>query len=143
MVDPEDCPGLYCGRVNLSDNGGACYSECMVNAMCNNKACNHGVGDNLLNYRHMLSSLFAGLSCPNPTPCLFKYYMLAYVLLVMQECPRGYRTSNMSSECLPCSDQGSLRDYMFLGFFCLLCITIHLSIISLANNGRRAGPAKL
>ena len=61
-----------------------------------------------------------------------------------QACPEGYRVDhNISSECLPCEDPAVPRDYFFLGFVCLVCVGVRLSIIATTTVGKPRWSAKL
>lgn len=53
-------------------------------------------------------------------------------------CPRGYRVNIMSdiSECMPCENNPSTYDWLYLGFMAMLPLILHWFFIDLAAKER-------
>ena len=63
---------------------------------------------------------------------------------ISQACPTGYRVDgNGSSECVACDQSAVTRDYFFLGFVCLVCIGVRLSVIAGTTVGKPRWVPKL
>ena len=67
-----------------------------------------------------------------------------------QACPTGYRvlpdsngTTGNSSLCVLCDDPAVLRDYFFLGFVCMVCIGVRMSVIATSTIGKSGWASKL
>lgn len=54
-------------------------------------------------------------------------------------CPRGYRVNFMSeySQCMPCENNPSTYDWLYLGFMSMLPLILHWFFIDLAAKERR------
>lgn len=60
-----------------------------------------------------------------------------------QACPSGFRVNRSTSECVQCEDGAVLRDYLFLGFVCLVCVAVRLAIVRATNVHKPPNLAKL
>lgn len=147
LKETLDCPGRYCGRVagNHSVNG-SCYSDCGVSLRAftshiTRPSCVHIIHCSqpinprisLGIYAHVLHYMHA--TCPS---CLSPPHFYC-----VQACPTGYRVDQNTSECLPCGDPAVLRDYLFLGFVCLVCVAVRLSVIAATTVGKPQLAVKL
>ena len=143
LIPVPDCPGRYCGRTLIASNAStaeSCYSNCTVSPIVSSE-----VSDYTTSVIHMhANSLPLSLSFPlfsSLTPSLPPSLPPSHPL---QACPVGYRVDrNISSECLPCEDPAVPRDYFFLGFVCLVCIGVRLSVIATSTVGKPGWSAKL
>lgn len=50
-------------------------------------------------------------------------------------CPRGFRT-NITSECIPCKEEPTFYDWLYMGFMALLPLTLHWFSIDMAAKRR-------
>ena len=85
--------------------------------------------------------LFEYAECSTGKQCRQLLYLS--VTSPLQACPEGYRVGTNSSLCVSCDDPALMRDYLFLGFVCLVCVLVRLAIIVAANVGESGWPSKL
>ena len=79
-----------------------------------------------------------GESVPPLLPSLYSNNSVLLFFFFSKACPTGNRILNGSSECVQCGEEAELRDYLFLGFYCVVAVAVRLSLLSLLNIGRNS-----
>lgn len=150
LEETLDCPGRYCGRIGPDSVNGSCYSDCGVslNAFTSHTtrpSCVHtwltapkppDIPWDICTRKLRIHVTWQAFhpTCPVSSPPHF---------YCVQACPTGYRVDQNTSECLPCGDPAVLRDYLFLGFVCLVCVAVRLSVIAATTVGKPQLAVKL